>query len=85
MAYFDLQVLKSQLSVKVGILFMKQDFLEKRIDGAKLIDQVCKRAVSEIGNSNTSTGKINPSKNLIEDLISTLIEANVLELFFGNK
>ena len=64
---------------------MKQDFLEKRIDGAKLIDQVCKRAVSEIGNSNTSTGKINPSKNLIEDLISTLIEANVLELFFGNK
>ena len=85
MAYFDLQVLKSQLSVKVGILFMKQDFLEKRIDGAKLIDQVCKRAVSEIGNSNTSTGKINPSKNLIEDLISTLIEAKVLELFFGNK
>ncbi len=38
MAYFDLQVLKSKLTVKIGILFMKQSFLEKRIDGAKMID-----------------------------------------------
>ena len=48
LAYFDLQVLKSKLTVKIGILFMKQTFLEKRIDGAKMIDQVCKKAVSEI-------------------------------------
>ena len=38
MSYFDLQVIKNQISLKVGILFMKQSFLEKRIDGAKMID-----------------------------------------------
>lgn len=30
---------------------MKQTFLEKRIDGAKMIDSVCKKAISEVGGS----------------------------------
>ena len=38
MSYFDLQIVKNQITLKVGILFMKQTFLEKRIDGAKMID-----------------------------------------------
>ena len=86
MSYFDLQVLKSQLTVKVGILFMKQTFLEKRIDGAKMIDAVCKRAVSEVGSaSNVATGAANSSKNLLQELIDTLRDANVLELFFSSR
>ena len=76
LAYFDLQVLKSKLTVKIGILFMKQSFLEKRIDGAKMIDQVCKRAVNEIGNSaGTTTAAKSSSKNLLYELIETLREA----------
>jgi len=67
LAYFDLQVLKSKLTVKIGILFMKQSFLEKRIDGAKMIDQVCKRAVNEIGSSagSTTTTTKSSSTNLL--------------------
>ena len=41
----DLKVMKSKLQVKVGLLFLKQTFLEKRIDGIKLVDQVCKSAL----------------------------------------
>lgn len=55
MSYFDLQVLKSKLTVKVGILFMKQSFLEKRIDGAKLVDAVCKTAINQLANQSTTS------------------------------
>ena len=78
--YFELQVMKSQITLKIGIIFMKFDYLEKRIDGAKMIDSVCKRAVSEIGNSNKAG-----SSNLLAELISTLRDANVIDLFFSNK
>ena len=87
-AYFDLQVLKSKLSVKIGILFMKQSFLEKRIDGAKMIEQVCQRALSEIGsqvNQMKADGSQNKAGNLLQELIETLRQENVLELFFSSK
>lgn len=87
-AYFDLQVLKSKLSVKIGILFMKQSFLEKRIDGAKMIEQVCQRALSEIGsqvNQMKTDGSQNKAGNLLQELIETLRQENVLELFFSSK
>ena len=28
--------------LNIGVMFMKQNFLEKRIEGAKLVDGVCK-------------------------------------------
>ena len=81
MSYFDLQIVKNQITLKVGILFMKQTFLEKRIDGAKMIDQVCKRAINEISSSATSSSP----KGLLQELISTLDEENVVDLFFSSK
>ena len=42
---FDLQVEKQIFNLDLGILFMRQNFLEKRIDGAKYIDHVCKLAL----------------------------------------
>ena len=51
-----------------------------------MIDQVCKRAVSEVGSATTvATGASNSSKNLLQELIDTLRAANVLELFFSSR
>ena len=82
--WFDLQVLRSKVAVKIGLMFMKQPFLEKRIDGAKMIEQVCNTAVSQIG-SGTATTTSERSKNLLRELIDSLRAANVLELFFSTK
>ena len=60
---------------------MRQPFLEKRIDGAKMIDQVCKRAVSEMASSTASSSP----KGLLQEPIDTLLEANVIDLFFSSK
>lgn len=67
---------------------MKQSFLEKRIDGAKMIEQVCQRALSEIGsqvNQMKTDGSQNKAGNLLQELIETLRQENVLELFFSSK
>lgn len=85
MSYFDLQVKKSKLTIEIGILFIKQNFLEKRIDGAKMIDQVCKKAINEIGSLVSSTTGENKSLNLLIELIETLRQNNVIELFFSSK
>lgn len=82
-SYFDLQVQKSKLTIQVGILFIKQNFLEKRIDGAKMIDQVCKKAINEL--VTTTTNSENRSLNLLIELIETLRENNVIDLFFSSK
>ena len=41
----EAQIGKYQLLTKLGVLFFKQSFMAKRIDGAMAIDMVCKRAV----------------------------------------
>ena len=38
-----LEIVRGKVIVKVGIFFLKQNFLEKKIDGAKMIDGVCKK------------------------------------------
>lgn len=83
LSYFELRVIRSQITLKVGILFMKQSFLAKRIDGAKMIDQVCKNAINEI--SANSTNSQQASKGILQELIQTLNETNVLEMFFSSK
>ena len=46
-----------------------------------MIDQVCKRAINEISSSATSSSP----KGLLQELISTLDEENVVDLFFSSK
>jgi hypothetical protein len=40
--FFTTQVQKNIFMLNIGVMFMKQNFLEKRIEGAKLVDGVCK-------------------------------------------
>lgn len=42
MTYFDAQVQKQVFNMNIGVFFLKQKLMERRIDGAKLIDHVCK-------------------------------------------
>jgi len=71
--------------LEIGVVFLNQNFLEKRIDGAKLIDAVCKAAIL---NKNTSkdfkTGG-SESTGLTAQLSEKLKSKNVLSLFFSKK
>ena len=64
---------------------MKQNFLEKRIDGAKIIDSVCKKAISEVGSATPATVTSKNKLELLQQLADILIEANVLDNFFSSK
>lgn len=44
-SFADVQVKKQVFNLDIGILFLRQNFLEKRIEGAKYIDHVCKLAL----------------------------------------
>lgn len=49
MTFFDTQVQKQIFNMNIGVLYLSQNFLERRIDGAKLIDHVCKQALLSMG------------------------------------
>lgn len=42
----EIQIGKYQLLTKLGILFFEQSFMQKRIDGAIAINQVCNKALT---------------------------------------
>ena len=64
---------------------MKQTFLEKRIDGAKMINEVCKRAINEISSSSASSTSASPNKGLLNELLTTLDESKTVDMFFSSK
>ena len=84
----DLKVMKSKLQVKVGLLFLKQTFLEKRIDGIKLVDQVCKSALI-LNNQKKIDTKIDSVKSkdsapdLVQELIVVLKENDIIKNLFS--
>jgi hypothetical protein len=71
---FTLEVVKGKVVVRVGIVFLQQSFLEKRIDGAKMVDYVCK----QVTNLEEDTSTIKQRVNARELLIGILRGANIL-------
>ena len=80
----QIQIGKYQLLTKLGILFFKQNFMQKRIDGAIAIDMVCKQALLHSGtkSKNTIVDKDSPDQ-VIPQLVKTLTEADVINLYFS--
>lgn len=84
----DLKVMKSKLQVKVGLLFLKQTFLEKRIDGIKLVDQVCKSALilnnqKKIETKVESVKSKDSAPDLVQELIVVLKENDIIKNLFS--
>ncbi|CDW89068.1 ubiquitin carboxyl-terminal hydrolase family protein [Stylonychia lemnae] len=65
---------KSLLSLEVGCIFLEQSFLERRIDGAKMIQEVCKTA--NISTFTYSIDTIQNNQERIQDrsLITEVIQ-----------
>jgi hypothetical protein len=61
--------------MNIGVLYLRQKFLERRIDGAKLIDHVCKQALMKVGTSE--------SADLKERLVDELTNKDVIGEFFS--
>jgi hypothetical protein len=75
MTFFDSQVHKQILNMNIGVLYLRQKFLERRIDGAKLIDHVCKQAIMNVGTTE--------SADLKERLVDELTNKDVIGEFFS--
>lgn len=45
---FDSQVQKNILNLEIGVLLLKLNFMEKRIEGAKFIDNICKNSLTQV-------------------------------------
>ena len=41
----DTSIQKNIFNFEIGALFMRQTFLERRIDGARIIDSICRNAL----------------------------------------
>ena len=78
------QISKFKLLTKLGILFLKQNFLQKRVDGAAAIDQVCKRALSQRHTVLKDIVK-NETTQVLPTLLKTLQEADIIDLYFNRK
>ena len=81
----EIQIGKYQLLTKLGILFFKQSFMAKRIDGAIAIDMVCKRALQQDHFTSKDTKKDDTVTNVVPALIQTLQESNIIDLYFGKQ
>jgi len=68
---------------KLGILFFKQNFMQKRIDGAIAINQVCNRALLQANTVNLDSTKDDLTTDVLPALVKTLQEADIINLYFG--
>ena len=83
---FQLRVAKSKLQVKLGTMLLQEKFgLQKRIEGAKMIDSVCKRAMTLTALAGTSTSETQSAAEVLLELIHMLRHADILELFFSRQ
>ena len=77
LSYFDTQVQKQIFNLNIGVLYLRQNFLERRIDGAKLIDHVCKQALLN------SSATISTGVDLKQQLVQELLSKDVINEFFS--
>jgi hypothetical protein len=78
-SHFDATVQKNILNLQVGVLLLRMNFMEKRIDGAKFIDNVCKQL--NLGSFKSILFKT----DLTQQLIQILREKNVFQEFFSKS
>lgn len=84
----EIQVGKYQLLTRLGTLFLEQEgFIAIRIDGAKAIDMVCRRAITSgsAAIKKDTVKKLVSAQDFIPALIKTLQEADIIDLYFNSK
>jgi hypothetical protein len=62
---------------------MRQTFLERRIDGARIIDSICRVAL--INKTLTTTGKDGKSVSLTQLLLQQLQKHDILERYYSKR
>ena len=76
----SLEIIRGKVIIRMGIFMMKQPFLPNKIDGARMIDEVCKNVLM-LDRAEAIQGVAQARKMLIE----ILKEADVLNLYFSSK
>jgi hypothetical protein len=73
---------RNSFLLDIGIQFLRLNFLEKRIDGAKMISEVCKNAnlMSFTSSMESSRNQLEKQQNnqFIQESIQKIKEGNVL-------
>jgi hypothetical protein len=79
----ETSIQKNIFNLEIGALFMRQTFLERRIDGARIIDSVCRNAL--INKSLKTTGKDGKVVSLTNMLVDELRNNEILEKYYSKR
>jgi hypothetical protein len=74
---------KNLFNFEIGALFIRQNFFERRIDGARIIDAICKQAL--INNNLSATTKDAPVKSITSLLVDQLTKHDILERYYSKR
>lgn len=78
----ETSIQKNFFNFEIGALFMRQTFLERRIDGARIIDSICRVALI---NRQLTTVKDGKTISLTQQLLHELIKHNILDQYYSKR
>ncbi len=79
----ETSIQKNIFNLEIGALFMRQTFLERRIDGARIIDSICRNAL--INKSLKTTGKDGKVISLTDMLVNELRNNEILDKYYSKR
>jgi len=83
------EIEKQMLQLEIGSVFLKQNFMERRIDGAKLIQEVCKQVNMIIYQQQSDSIMNNSSKQIhirfISELLLKIKSENIIYQYFAKE
>ena len=79
----ETSIQKNIFNLEIGALFMRQTFLERRIDGARIIDSICRNAL--INKSLKTTGKDGKVISLTDMLVDELRNNEILDKYYSKR
>ena len=84
----EIQLRIQTLMMKLAGVYLRQPFLEKRIDGAKLVDTVCKEMLKQKSfflKETVALKKKETFKENLDKLVHYLDKEQILQAFFDKK
>ena len=84
----EIQLRIQTLMMKLAGVYLRQPFLEKRIDGAKLVDTVCKEMLKQKSfflKETVALKKKETFKKNLDKLVHYLDKEQILQAFFDKK
>jgi len=79
----ETSIQKNIFNFEIGALFLRQTFLERRIDGARIIDSICRNAL--INKTLTTTTPDGKTMSLAQLMLHQLQKHDILGMYYSKR